>query len=190
MDQSWPIEEEGAAPIENHASQPAAMAHLLDENARLRAALADLRARISGLEVESGIDPATGIVGASAFEAALSRAIANVERHQMAATMLLVEVEGLGEISAAQGEEAGRLAEAHVAALLDRLIRATDVAGRLGGGAFGLILERLDRDSAIETGERLKSCIREQPVEIAGRKIALGPGSRCPGSSAAIRPRR
>ena len=61
----------------------------------------------------------------------------------------------------------------HVARLLKSLIRASDVAARNGGGAFSLLLDHLDPDSALDTGERIARCIAAHPLDLGHAEVPL-----------------
>lgn len=143
-----------------------ALALLGDENGLLRAALADMRARLEEMEQESERDPLTGLANRPSFMRALDRAVSQAERHGTPGALLYVDVDGLAAINAAHGRIAGDAALIHVAKLLQGLVRATDLAARVGEDEFGLVLDHLDHDSAIETAERIGRCIADNPLDL------------------------
>ena len=61
----------------------------------------------------------------------------------------------------------------HVARLLKSLIRASDVAARGCGGAFSLLLDHLDADSALDTAERIARCIAAHPLDIGHAVVPI-----------------
>jgi diguanylate cyclase (GGDEF)-like protein len=61
----------------------------------------------------------------------------------------------------------------HVARTLTSLIRTTDLLARTGASEFGLILDHLDHDSAIDTAERLARCIAATPLDIGHAKVRI-----------------
>lgn len=149
------------------------LARLADENALLRAALAETRARVGDLEDVVDSDPLTGLANERAFRRELERIVGTVRRHRTQAALLSIDLKGLRELNAQRGRIAGDAALTHVARLLKGLIRTTDVAARLGGG-FALILDHLDPDSAIDTGERIARFIAGQPLDLGSGQVALG----------------
>jgi PleD family two-component response regulator len=62
----------------------------------------------------------------------------------------------------------------HVARTLSSLIRTTDLLARTGASEFGLVLDHLDHDSAIDTAERLQRCIASAPLDLGRDKLHLG----------------
>jgi diguanylate cyclase (GGDEF)-like protein len=151
----------------------AAPATLADENALLRASLAEARARIDALEAAAENDPLTGLANGARFERELERVTSNAGRHGTPAALLYIDLRGLKTINAKHGRFAGDAALVHVARVIDGLIRTTDVLARIGGDLFALILDHLDHNSAIETAERLGRCIATDPVDLGPSLVPI-----------------
>ncbi len=154
--------------MSKHASDftAAGLASAADENALLRASLAEARARIEALEAAVENDPLTGLANGARFERELERVTSHAERHGTPAALVYVDLRGLKNINAKHGRFAGDAALIHVAKTLTALIRSSDVLARIGGDLFALILDHLDHDSAIDTAERLARCIAADPVDL------------------------
>jgi diguanylate cyclase (GGDEF)-like protein len=144
----------------------AAPVSVADENALLRASLAEARARIEALEHAAEKDPLTDLANGARFERELERVTSNAERHGTPAALVYIDLRGLKTINAKHGRLAGDAALIHVADTLTGLIRGSDVLARIGGDLFALILDHLDHDSAIDTAERLARCIAAEPVDL------------------------
>ena len=132
-----------------------ALQRLTDENALLRAALADARAQLGEAEEQSGRDPLTALSDTRHFRAELERVVSQASRHKIPAALISVDVDDLKAVNEGHGRVAGDAALRHVARLLKSLIRSSDVAARNGGSAFSLLLDHLDADSALDTAERI-----------------------------------
>lgn len=163
-----------------------ALKRLADENALLRAALAETRARVGDLEDASETDPVTGLPNERELAHQLERVVSQADRHGTPAAMITIDLKGLRLINERHGRIAGDAALAHVARLLASLIRASDVVARTGGG-FALLLDHLDPDSAIETGERIARFIASQPLDLGSAQVGVeatvGVASILPGDS-------
>jgi diguanylate cyclase (GGDEF)-like protein len=146
---------------------------LADENALLRAALAELRERLTEFEESADRDDLTPLHNRRHFAAELGRVASQAERHGTPAAMLHIGVDGLAELAAAHGQLARDAALIHLARLLKNLIRTTDVAARIDEDGFGLILDHLDHNSAIETAERIARRISSSPLDAGGSQIPL-----------------
>jgi diguanylate cyclase (GGDEF)-like protein len=157
-------------------SDPAAreaLSRLKDENALLRAALAEARAQLGEAEANAGRDPLTTLVDARQFRIELERVLSQAARHGTPAALLSVDIDGLKAINDGHGRVAGDAALRHVARLLKSLIRSSDVAARAGEGAFSLLLDHLDADSALDTAERIAGYVAAHPLDLGHAEIRI-----------------
>ncbi|PWG02752.1 GGDEF domain-containing protein [Sphingosinicella humi] len=146
---------------------------LADENALLRASLAQMRERVDELEQAADLDTLTPLPNRRGFLRELERAVGQAERHGTPAALLHIELSNLAAINGGHGQVAGDAALIHMAKLLGGLIRSTDALARIDGDAFGLILDHLDHNSAIETADRLFRCIAGSPLDLGSATVAL-----------------
>lgn len=146
---------------------------LADENAFLRASLAEMRDRLSELEQVADRDTLTPLSNRRGFLRELDRMVSKANRHGTPAVLLYIDLDNLKAINDRHGRFAGDVALIHVARLLAGLIRSTDVLARIGGDKFALILDHLDHNSAIETAERLARCIADHPLDLGGAAAPL-----------------
>lgn len=146
---------------------------LADENALLRASLAEMRERLDQLEQLADTDTLTPLPNRRRFLRELERTVGQANRHGTPAALLYIDLNSLKAINDRHGHFAGDAALIHVAKLLAGLIRSTDMAARVGGDEFGLILDHLDHDSAIDTAERIGRCIAASPLDIGGNLVRL-----------------
>ena len=151
------------APVEDARE---ALSRLSDENALLRAALAEARARLGEAEEQGGRDPLTTLVDPRQFIRELERVLSHAARHGTPAALISVDLKDLNAINEGHGRVSGDAALRHVARLLKSLIRTSDVAARGEGGAFSLLLDHLDADSALDTAERIARCIAAHPLDV------------------------
>ena len=150
-----------------------ALQRLNDENALLRAALADARAQLGEVEEHSGRDPLTELADARKFRGELERVVSQAARHQIPAALISVDVDDIKMVNEGHGRVAGDAALRHVAKLLKNLIRSSDIAARNGGGAFSLLLDHLDADSALDTAERIARCVADHPLDLGHTQVKL-----------------
>jgi len=151
----------------------AELGRLSDENALLRASMAELRTRLQEMERLSEKDALTGLPNRPAFMRAIDRVVSQANRHGTPGALLYLDIDGLEAINARHGQVAGDAALIHVAKLIGELIRGTDFAARVGGDEFAVVLDHLDADSAIETAERIGRCIEENPLDLGGGTLPL-----------------
>lgn len=149
-----------------------ALGRLAEENALLRAALADMRARIGDLEDASDCDPVTGLPNERELARQLERVVSQADRHGTSAALISIDLKGLKRVNRDKGRIAGDAALSHLARLLSSLTRASDVVTRRGGG-FALLLDHLDPDSAVETGERIARYVLDRPLDLGRSQVPL-----------------
>ncbi|HEX8623799.1 MAG TPA: GGDEF domain-containing protein [Allosphingosinicella sp.] len=144
-----------------------------DENALLRAALADAQRRIGELEQRVESDSLTPLPTALRFRSELERVVGLAERHGTTAAIVGIQLTSLPAIHERHGHFAVDAALVHVARLLCGLIRSTDILARTGEARFDLILDHLDHNSAIDTADRLARCIADNALDLGHAKVKL-----------------
>lgn len=149
------------------------LGQLADENALLRASLSDMRQRVAELEQAADADTVTPLPNRRRFMRELERVVSLANRHGTPGALVVVEISNLRTINDFHGEVAGDAALIHAARLLSGLIRGTDFAARIDGDDFGLILDHLDHNSAIETAERIGRCIAQDPLDLGAASVPL-----------------
>jgi diguanylate cyclase (GGDEF)-like protein/putative nucleotidyltransferase with HDIG domain len=100
-------------------------------------------------------DPLTGLLNRREFDAALTREIERCRRHGGAWSLVLLDLDGFKHINDAKGHSAGDRALREAANALSAACRASDLAFRIGGDEFALLLpETSDKADATTGAER------------------------------------
>lgn len=117
---------------------------LLAVNARSSDRMA-LQARANRLTQQ---DALTGLLSAPAFGRQLKQAISGAVMRREAAAVALVDLVNLSEIRRAWGDAMAEQAVLRAVIKLQRFVRESEPAGRLGAGRFGLVFEGMcDREA-------------------------------------------
>lgn len=127
-------------------------------NARLEAELVQ----------QSIVDPLTDVLNRRGLERALERELAGFRRYKGDLTVAMLDLDHFKLFNDKYGHAAGDLVLIEVANLLNRLLRETDVVGRLGGEEFVLILPRTDSNHARPVLEMVCKAMRENTVTVPG----------------------
>ena len=85
-------------------------------------------------------------------------------RQQRDASFAVPYTGTLKKINDRHGHPGGDAAIRHVADILTRRRRATDLPGRMGGEEFGLLMPATDKDGAVLTAERICREVSGYPV--------------------------
>lgn len=154
----------------------------------LKSQLRDANARIVRLEQLADTDELLSIANRRAFERALSRSIASIERHGGRDCLVSIDVNGMKLINDSYGHAAGDAALKTVARILSEETRATDMVARIGGDEFAMILSQVSEDAAEAKCHRLMEDIREAGIDAGGETvpvdIAFGIAAVTPGATA------
>ena len=89
------------------------------------------------------------------------------------AAVLSCDLDHFKSINDGWGHAVGDLALKHFAAILRAQLRCSDLAGRIGGEEFAIVLHGTDTDEATVFARRLQQRIAEMPLLHEGRRIAL-----------------
>ncbi|ALJ15399.1 GGDEF domain-containing protein [Sphingopyxis macrogoltabida] len=132
-----------------------------------------LKIAVAELERVSERDTLTPLYNRRYFLTAIHHRLARFERHAECAAVVFVDVNQLKYINDSFGHAAGDFALMEVAARLAASIRSTDVAARIGGDEFGLILDQSTEGGARAQIERLGEVLSTGPALYDGNEIAL-----------------
>ena len=113
------------------------------------------------LQETAARDKLTGLYNRRLFEEQLEAAVARSLRTRQDLALLVVDLDGLKRINDVSGHVAGDLALRMLADALRATIRATDVACRLGGDEFGVILPGSSAEDAVRVAERAQETLAE-----------------------------
>jgi diguanylate cyclase (GGDEF)-like protein len=139
------------------------LARLREERAAMQRELEDARTRITQLERLADEDSLAPIANRRAFVRELSRMIAFTRRYGPPSSVIYFDVNGMKQINDTHGHPAGDAALRHVAAVLCKNVRESDIVGRLGGDEFGVILTQTSQEQANAKAAMLAGAIGSTP---------------------------
>jgi diguanylate cyclase (GGDEF)-like protein/PAS domain S-box-containing protein len=117
-------------------------------------------------------DALTGLFNRRRFETELSRVVAEVQRDEQSASLLVLDLDGFKEINDRYGHTVGDELIIKIGALLIGSVRHTDVVGRLGGDEFGILLRDADGGRAREIAAKLTMSIRTHGLSVGTGQLA------------------
>jgi diguanylate cyclase (GGDEF)-like protein len=134
-------------------------------NARLFATLSQMAAT----------DDLTQLANRRKFSEAMRLELGRSRRTGVPLALILADIDHLKQVNDTHGHPAGDAAIRHVAEALQRGRRETDLAARLGGEEFALLLPGTDRNGALRAAERIRQELSGAPVPVVGRvTVSLG----------------
>jgi diguanylate cyclase (GGDEF)-like protein len=125
------------------------------------------------LEREARTDHLTGLYNRRTFDDRLREICSAARKEQQPVALILVNVVGTRQVNEAHGHEAGDLLIRRAAQGITRCIRAIDVAARVGGDDFGVILPGGDLDLGRRIARRIAHEIERMNVDEWAREIPV-----------------
>ena len=101
-------------------------------------------------------DPSTGLLSAGRWGGVVTDEDARIRRYRRAATIVMIELDGLDRLAARLGEAAAERLVPAVAETIRRLAREADYVARLADGRFAVLLPETDEIQAINYVERIR----------------------------------
>lgn len=150
-----------------------AIMRLMEEVDRVRTELEHTQKRLVELERLADQDPLAPISNRRAFVRELGRIIAFGDRYGAISSLIYFDVNDFKAINDRHGHAAGDAILVHLAQLLLKNLRESDVVGRLGGDEFGVILVQADEQTARAKAESLSATVAASPFDWQGNAIAL-----------------
>lgn len=118
-------------------------------------------------------DGLTRLANRRAFEEALQREFSRSTRYARPLSVLVLDIDHFKRVNDTYGHLAGDAALKQIALVLSSNLRRDDIAGRLGGEEFSVILPEIDRAGAITTAEKLRRVIAARTFEFEGTPMSL-----------------
>jgi diguanylate cyclase (GGDEF)-like protein len=137
-------------------------------------AIHDLRERRSMLEIEAAAlrnevltDPLTELLNRRAFDQNLEHAVRQWERHRRAFVLVLGDVDHFKLINDRFGHPVGDEVLRQMANRLRSALRKSDLAFRIGGEEFAVLLTETNLKAGTEVANKLRRRIDEDPVVLS-----------------------
>lgn len=125
---------------------------------------------LAELEYYSMHDPLTGLYNRRQFNNILEYEIGRSERHNHEFSLLMLDLDDFKDINDSYGHPTGDEALCGVAEILRENIRKGDLAARIGGDEFAVILMETGREGAATVAGTLGRALRERVFTAPDRK--------------------
>lgn len=132
-----------------------------------------LRARIAELEFLVRRDSLTPLYNRRHFIDVLDRWIWRAHRYGGQNAMFFVDVDQLKSVNDQYGHAFGDQLLMTVAKSLQSCVRRSDVAARIGGDEFGLLLENIKTDELESKAQKIAAIIAKRPVDHQGQILEI-----------------
>lgn len=141
--------------------------------------------RTRQLQEQSRRDALTLLGNYRAFHEDLRRELARVERERLPLTLVFLDLNRFKQLNDTHGHQAGDAALCEVAACLGRACRATDLAYRLGGDEFCILLPATEIAESRAFLDRLAACWMRRDAGGIPLTVSIGQAQAAAGATVA-----
>ncbi len=135
-------------------------------------------------------DDLTGLAGRGHFMRMANEELTAALIHGRPLALVMLDIDHFKRINDRYGHAAGDRALREVAELCGEVTRAQDLAGRIGGEEFCLLMPDAGTDAAVALAERLRAELAGHPLDVDGETVrltaSLGVAEARPGDSIAL----
>lgn len=126
---------------------------------------------LSELEYYSTHDPLTGLHNRRYFNEMLGYELGRSERHQHQFSILMLDLDDFKDVNDTYGHPRGDMVLQQVAEKMRAVMRRGDLATRIGGDEFAIILVETGLEGAVVVAEKLRTELRQMSFEGDDGKI-------------------
>jgi diguanylate cyclase (GGDEF)-like protein len=131
-----------------------------------------LKARVAELERLVLLDTLTPLYNRRHFMETLERWVLRARRYDRRCGLLFIDVDQLKNVNDAQGHLAGDALLVSISGTLQSMVRRTDIAARICGDEFGILLENIEPDTLPAKAADVAHAVAGQVLIFEGRSIA------------------
>lgn len=167
------------------ASEVGALGYITDPTdldlmlARTRTLL-EFKAYLDVCEEAAFTDHLTGLANRRRFERQLEREVGRVLRFERPFTLLMIDIDNFKNLNDTFGHDAGDDAIRQISRVLREGTRGIDLAARIGGEEFAVLLVETNQSAGMEVAERLRMAIKDLEMPSGGRITASFGVAECP----------
>ncbi len=167
------------------ASEVGALGYITDPTdldlllARTRTLL-EFKAYLDICEEAAFTDHLTGLANRRRFERQLEREVGRMARFGHPFSLLMLDIDSFKNLNDSYGHDAGDEAIRRIGRVLREGTRGIDLAARIGGEEFAIILVETSKEGGLEVAERLRAAIKALEIPLAGHITGSFGVAECP----------
>ena len=120
------------------------------------------------------IDSLTNLYNRRAFTARLNEEARRANRSQMPLSLLMIDIDDFKSYNDTYGHPEGDILLQQIAAVIQCNTRSSDIAARIGGEEFAIILPETDKDNATLVADKMRRTIAAHPWDLHPITVSIG----------------
>ena len=128
---------------------------------------------VEELLTETRTDRLAEVLSRTALEEAIAAELERARRYTRRVSLILLDIDHLGELNAARGHAAGDAVLREVAARMQRGLRSSDKLGRWGGDEFLVVCPEISRPATHAVAEKLL-VLATAPIHAGADAVEIG----------------
>jgi len=146
---------------------------LLQANRQLQEQLAQIHELNQQMREQAIRDELTGVHNRRHFVEVAERELERARGTGAALSLVMMDIDHFKDVNDLYGHPAGDLALKAVGSMLSTTTRVGDLAFRLGGEEFAVLLAGMAHDGALERAERWRQALAETTIAVEGATVRL-----------------
>src|SRR5690349_23803277 len=142
--------------------------------------LLEFKAYLDVCEEAAFTDHLTGLANRRRFERQLEREVGRTERFSHPFALLMIDIDNFKKLNDSFGHDAGDDAIRRISRVLREGTRGIDLAARIGGEEFAVLLVETNQQAGVEVAERLRLAIQSLKIPSAQQITASFGVAECP----------
>lgn len=140
---------------------------------KLATTIRELEESRTALKLQATTDPLTKLQNRRAFFEEGDKAVFTVQRYKTELSLILLDIDYFKKVNDKYGHHSGDVVLVRVAQLLNSMIRHVDIAARIGGEEFCLMLPGTNRLGAAVLAERIRKTIMEDVIRVDNEELQI-----------------
>ena len=128
------------------------------------------------LREQAFTDSVTGLLNRHGWDDRATALFDQAHRHHTPLALILLDLDHFKRINDTQGHEMGDQVLRMTGGVLEENRRSSDLAARIGGEEFALLLPQTDRKAALHVEQRLRLALREEGIQEPRMRVNYSAG--------------
>ena len=153
--------------------QKEAQSKLIDTHVKLTKQTQALQEAKAQLKEQANHDPLTNMYNRRYFNEIAQKIVAIIKRSKEPLSLLMIDIDKFKNINDTYGHHVGDKVIKLLALKLQEAIRESDIAARIGGEEFALILPNTDKERALELAQKIRKDMEMSSCKVDDKSVTF-----------------